>query len=68
MSNREAVEEAKKTNTVYWACTAGAFLWMAFALSTSNRPDLGMAVLIGGIITVPLWLIGGAVRYVVSSR
>ena len=58
-------------NVVYWACTAGAFLWMAFALyaeSTSNRPNWGLALFLGAIIAVPLWLIGRAVRYVVSGR
>jgi hypothetical protein len=58
-------------NVVYWACTAAAVLWAVFALygfATANHPNLGMGFVIAGLISIPLWLAGLAVRYILSGR
>ena len=56
-------------------CTGLALLvlfcgWLSlFTLrSSSPRPDWGTALFLGAAIAVPVWLIGQAVRYVVSGR
>jgi hypothetical protein len=58
-------------NVIYWTCTVAAVLWTGLALyapSTQQRPEWGVGVGIAAVIAVPLWLIGRAVRYVLTGR
>lgn len=62
---------ARLANVVYWACTAAAILWAAFALyapSTQARPECGTGAMLALVISTPLWLFGRAVLYVITGK
>ncbi|HEX5424880.1 MAG TPA: hypothetical protein VFW94_15135 [Candidatus Acidoferrales bacterium] len=54
-------------NVVYWGCTAAAILWAIFTfigISTSAQPQWDVWLAITAMISLPLWVAGWAVRYV----
>jgi len=58
-------------NVVYWACSGGAVLWAIFALyalSTATPPQWGPGLMLVAVISIPLWLVGKANRYVLAGR
>mgnify|MGYP003339661059 CR=1 len=58
-------------NVVYWSCNAAAVLWVAaitFATINHSRPDWGVWFGTILMVSLPLWLVGLAVRYVVTGK